>query len=160
MPLHEAPMLVFQPCGTTQSLSSLGFYASRSHSQLHCCLGLCTWHLFSQLLHSLRLCASRSHLARILLALLSCVSHSQQLKKRVSQSTQNSLKCIEMPKKIYPFDSLRALSIAQSLSDKEQPYLPHFTPRVPKSVHAKFYANWTKTVGARGIQTNKQTFLF
>ena len=39
----------------------------------------------------------------------------------------------------------------------------HVTPRIPMSVHAKFHADWTKTVGANGIptgrQTNKQTNL-
>ena len=58
---------------------------------------------------------------------------------------------------MYHFDPLRALRVAQSLSVKIQPYLPHVTPRIPRSVHAKFYADWTKTVGARGIQTNGQT---
>ena len=42
-------------------------------------------------------------------------------------------------------------------SGKAQPYLPHVTCRVLRSVHAKFHVDWTKTVGARGIQTNKQT---
>ena len=32
-------------------------------------------------------------------------------------------------------------------------YLPYDTPRVPRSVHAKFHADRTKTVGARGIHT-------
>ena len=32
-------------------------------------------------------------------------------------------------------------------------YLPDVTPRVPRSVHAKFHADWSKTVGARGIHT-------
>ena len=40
---------------------------------------------------------------------------------------------------------------------KAQPHLPHVTCRVPRSVHAKFHADWTKTVGARGIQTDRQT---
>ena len=47
--------------------------------------------------------------------------------------------------------------VAQSQSGDAQPYLPHVTRRVPMSVHAKFHADWTKTVGARGIQTNRQT---
>ena len=47
--------------------------------------------------------------------------------------------------------------VAQSPSGEAQPYLPHVTRRVPRSVHAKFHADWTKTVGARGIQTDKQT---
>ena len=38
-----------------------------------------------------------------------------------------------------------------------QLYLPHVTPRVPRNVHAKFHADWTKTdVGARGIHRDKQ----
>ena len=36
-------------------------------------------------------------------------------------------------------------------------YLSHVTPRVPRSVHAKFHADWTKTVGARGIHTDTHT---
>ena len=36
-------------------------------------------------------------------------------------------------------------------------YLPHVTPRVPRSVHAKVHADWSKTVGARGIHTHTQT---
>ena len=47
--------------------------------------------------------------------------------------------------------------LAQILSGEAQPYLPHITRRVPRSVHAKFHADWTKTVGASGIHTNKQT---
>ena len=47
--------------------------------------------------------------------------------------------------------------VAQSPSSEAQLYLPQVTRRVPRSVHAKFHADWTKTVGARGIQTNKQT---
>ena len=52
------------------------------------------------------------------------------------------------------------LHVAQSPIVEAQPYLPHVTPRVPRSFHAKFHADWTKTVGARGTQTNKQTILF
>ena len=47
--------------------------------------------------------------------------------------------------------------VAQSPSGEAQLYLPHVTRRVPRSVHAKFYADWTKTVGARGIHTSRQT---
>ena len=47
----------------------------------------------------------------------------------------------------------------QSTSEEAQLYLPHDTSRVPRSVHAKFYANWSQTVGARGIQTDTQTVL-
>ena len=36
-------------------------------------------------------------------------------------------------------------------------YLPHVTPRVQRSVHAKVHADWTKTVGARGIHTHRHT---
>ena len=57
----------------------------------------------------------------------------------------------------YPFDRLRASRVALSASGEAQPYLPHVTRRVPRSVHAKFHADWTKTVGDRGIQTNKRT---
>ena len=74
----------------------------------------------------------------------------------MSQSTRNILKPIEMQKKIYPIELLRASSIAQSLNSEAQPYLPHVTPRIARSVHAKFHADRNKTVGARGIHTNKQ----
>ena len=60
-------------------------------------------------------------------------------------------------KNCYPFARLRASRVAQSASGEAQPYLPHVTRRVPRSVHAKFHADWTKTVGARGTQTDKQT---
>ena len=60
-------------------------------------------------------------------------------------------------KKNYPFDRLRASRIAQSASGEAQPYLPHVTRRVSRSVHAKFHADWTKTVGARGIHRDRQT---
>ena len=33
-------------------------------------------------------------------------------------------------------------------------YLPHNTPRVPRSVYAKFHDDQIKTMGARGIQTD------
>ena len=42
-------------------------------------------------------------------------------------------------------------------SSEAQPHLPHVTPMVPRSVHAKFHAVWTKTVGATGIHTDRQT---
>ena len=54
-------------------------------------------------------------------------------------------------KKNYPFDPVRALHVAHSPSGEAQPYLSHVTPR------CQVHADWTKTVGARGIQTNKQT---
>ena len=71
-------------------------------------------------------------------------------KKSVSQSSRNALKRIEMKKKIFT-------PLTDYASGEAQPYLPHVTRRVPRSVHAKFHADWTKTVGARGIQTNRQT---
>ena len=64
---------------------------------------------------------------------------------------------MQKKKMFYPFDPLRALRVAQSPSGEAQPYLPHVTRRVPRSVHAKFHADWTKTVSARGIHTNRQT---
>ena len=110
-------------------------------------------------------------------------------KKSVSQSTQNGLKRIKMQKKkkIYPFDALcaqrserrsatttstvallnQALRFALALLGRFAPsgfalrarYLPHVTPKVPRSVHAKFHADWSKTVGAGGIHTHTQTVL-
>ena len=41
--------------------------------------------------------------------------------------------------------------IAQSPSGEAQLYLPQVTPRVPRSFHAKFHADGTKTVVRRGI---------
>ena len=35
--------------------------------------------------------------------------------------------------------------------------LPHVTPRVPRSVHAKFHVDWSKIMGARGIHTHTHT---
>ena len=78
-------------------------------------------------------------------------------KKSVSQSTQNALKRIEMQKKITPMTDYKPSGVVQSPSGEAQPFLPHVTPRAPRSVHAKFHANWTKTVGARGIHTDRQT---
>ena len=49
--------------------------------------------------------------------------------------------------------------VAQSPSGKTQPYLPHVTRMVPRSVHAKFHADWTKTVGAKWIHTNKPSYI-
>ena len=42
--------------------------------------------------------------------------------------------------------------VAQNPSGEAQPYLPHVTRRVQRSVHA----DWTKTVSAR-IQIDRQT---
>ena len=78
-------------------------------------------------------------------------------KKCVSIDSKCSETHRNAKKIVYPFDRLRGLRVAQSASGEAQPYLPHVTRRVPRSAHAKFHADWTKTVGARGIQTNKQT---
>ena len=45
----------------------------------------------------------------------------------------------------------RNARVAQSANNEVQPYLPHVTRRVPRSVPAKFHADWSNTVGARGI---------
>ena len=79
-------------------------------------------------------------------------------KKSVSQSTRNALKRIEMQKKFFiPMTDYAPSGVAQSPSSEAQPYLPHVTRRVPRSVHANFHADRSKTVAARGIRTNKQT---
>ena len=95
-------------------------------------------------------------------------------KKRVSQSTQNSLKRIEMQKnRSLNHYALRAKRserqgatiptpdpcgrLAPSSFTLRAHYLPHDTPRVLRSVHAKFYHDRIKTMGARGIQTYIQT---
>ena len=49
--------------------------------------------------------------------------------------------------------------VAQSPSGEAQLHLPHVTRRVQRSVHAMFHADWTKTVGARGIQTDRATLI-
>ena len=46
--------------------------------------------------------------------------------------------------------------VAQKPSGKAQPHQLHVTRRVPRSVHAKFYADWTKTVGARWIHPDRR----
>ena len=75
-------------------------------------------------------------------------------KKCVSIDSKCSKRHRNAKKLFYPYDRLRAEQ--RSAKSEAQPYLPHFTRRVPRSVHAKFHADWTKTVGARGIQTNTQ----
>ena len=75
----------------------------------------------------------------------------------MSQSTRYTLKGIEMQKKKFFTPLTDYALLAQSASGEAQPYLPHVTRRVQRSVHAKFHADWTKTVGARGIQTDRQT---
>ena len=85
----------------------------------------------------------------------SCSRKFSKKKKCVSIDS----KCSETHtkwKKKYPFDSKRALRYADG---KAQPYLPHVTPRVPRSVQAKFHDDWSKTVGAGGIHTDRQTDL-
>ena len=79
----------------------------------------------------------------------------------MSQSTQNGLKRIKMQKMFFtpfmrfarsaaqPYLPLRSL---HSLGLRAR-YLPHDTPRVPRSVHAKFHHDRIKIMGARGIQT-------
>ena len=68
-------------------------------------------------------------------------------KEKASQSTRNALKRIEMQKScFYTFDR-----VAQSPSGEAQLYLPQVTPRVPRSVHAKFHADRIKIVVRRGI---------
>ena len=66
------------------------------------------------------------------------------------------MKRVKMQKKIF-FTPLRTSRVAQSASVEAQPYLPHVTCSVPSSVHAKFHADRTKTVGAKGIHTDRQT---
>ena len=67
----------------------------------------------------------------------------------------NALKRVEMQKKkiylpLWPISAKREWRSAT---------LPqHVTRMIPRSVHAKFHADWTKTVGARGIQTNRQSY--
>ena len=130
-------LCLFKPALRGYSVTSLP-WASRSHSRSLWSLGLCASHSHSQLLRSLGLCASHSHSQ----SLRSLVNVKIFDKKCVSINS----KCYETHKKLsYPFDMIHG---------KLQPYLPHVTPRVPISVHA----DWSKTVGARGIHTHTQSF--
>ena len=49
--------------------------------------------------------------------------------------------------------------VAQNESDKSQCYLPHVTSKVPMSVHAKFHADWSKTVGPKRTHTDSPSFI-
>ena len=51
---------------------------------------------------------TRSHLARFARTRFTLRAHENFRKKSASQSTRNALKRIEMQKKNYPFDRLRA----------------------------------------------------
>ena len=101
---------------------------------------------------------TRSHLARFARARFALRAHENFRKEKC---VSIDLKCSETHKNakkyFYPFDRLRASRVARSASGEAQPFLSHVTRRVPRSVHAKFHADWTKTVGARGIQTDRQT---
>ena len=66
-----------------------------------------------------------------------------------------TVKRIEMQKNCFtPMTDYAPSSVAQTLSGEAQPYLPYDTPRVPRSVHAKFYYDRIKTMGARGHMTD------
>ena len=67
----------------------------------------------------------------------------------MSQSTRNALKRIEMQTNFLPLWLITRFA---------QPYLPHVTRRVLRSVHGKFHADWTKTVGAWGIHPDRQSY--
>ena len=89
-------------------------------------------------------------------------AHKNFQPKKVSQSTQNGLKRVKMQKKnFYAFDRLRASRVAQSAIGEAQPYLPHVTRRVPRSVHAKFLPTGLKLWALEGYrQTEGRTELF
>ena len=81
--------------------------------------------------------------------------------KRVSIDSKCSETHRNAKKNLFtPMTDYALSSVAQILSGEAQPYLPHVTRRVPRSAHAKFQVDRTKTVGARGIQTDRQTELF
>ena len=125
--------------------------ASRSQSRSLCSLVLQASHSHSRLLRSLLPRASRFALTSSV-ALLPRASHSYMfcalrsrkfLKKiSVSQLTQNALKRIEMPKKILPLDSKRAMREARiakrkltypmSLPVSQGVSMPSFMPIGPK----------------------------
>ena len=62
-------------------------------------------------------------------------------------------------KECYPFDPLHASRIAQSPIVKTQLYLPHVTRRVPRSVHAKIHADWTKFLKKKMMSQSTQNAL-
>ena len=62
--------------------------------------------------------------------------------------------CTEMQVFSFSFEFLASLPRASRFA---LAILPQVTRRVPRSVHAKFHADWSKTVGARGIHTHRQT---
>ena len=78
-----------------------------------------------------------------------CSLRSRSFEKiGVSQLTWNALNPIE---KFTPNSNL------WFASGKAQPYLPHVTPRVPRSVHAKFHADWSKTEHQRDSYRHTHT---
>ena len=92
-------------------------------------------------LHALHSC-SRS------LQSLELFSSQKFSKKQCSQSTRNALKRIVVQRTSFtPLN--RYSGVAQGANGDTQAYPPHVTPRVPRSVHVKFHANWPKNVSAR-----------
>ena len=90
-----------------------------------------------------------------LVVVLSCSQSSLltlALKDLENEACMKSSEMHRNEKKIYPFDLICASRIV-----KAQPYLSHVTPRNPRSVHDKFHADWSKTVGARGIHPDRHT---
>ena len=128
-----------QPCGATRSLRSLRA---------------------SRLAHRARI-LGRFAPSHFVLRAQENVQKKKK-KKSVSQSTQNGLKRIKMQKKRFnpltPFVRSAAKRNLTYPCGRFAPsgfalgarYLPHDTPRVPRSVHAKFHDDRIKTMGARG----------
>ena len=57
------------------------------------------------------------------------------------------------------YEAIRLLRLSQSVSGEAQLYLLHVTLRVPRSVHAKFDAVWSKLCVLEGhIHTGRQTY--
>ena len=88
-------------------------------------------------------------------ALLPQALRSQKFLKKKCVSIYS--KCFETHRNAKKLPIWLYMRVAQSASNEAQPYLPHVTSRVPRSVHAKFHDNWSKTIGARGIHTDRST---
>ena len=107
--------------------------------------------------------ASRSHLACFARASYGLRANENLKKKCVSIDSKCSerRKNANKKKKKKKKNKIKIVSplthYAQSASVEAQPYLPHVTRRVPRSVHAKFHDVLTKIVGDRRIHTDRQT---
>ena len=77
---------------------------------------------------------------------------TKQKKKTKQNKKTNKKKKKHEAQRYLPPQSLRSLGLRAR-------YLPHNTPSVPRSIHAKFHHDRIKTMGARGIKTYKHTYI-